>query len=574
MAVIKIKKPREPRSGGRSSSNTAAEDEPKLKKIRLSSRKEEGTKLKINLKKKLGTEEPLKKSGSVVKLKLGGAKKEKVHRAPRLRLKPIRIPGEGYDSEASDLEDDPLIESGVILRVLPDVQVDFIKNSIESGDYSGISIKWKGERHAILKLNNVSYGAILVDLPTIIEVNKSVDRKNLFKTFDVTQMLVCVKPISSEEELFTMEAPDTEDLISKHYKDYQDDINELKVKLFKASNNINLHSESEAKNMEQLALKKYHYKHGLTPPLYNVRNRRFRRTMNPDEFDYAEKIVDMLLKDDAEAEDVKFDLIAPVDAPEKSTITSKPSFDNSIITKTQPEVNVNSTISSTTNAEDDEDLDLDEAFLSDDEEVDTTTKPSDSSAGLFGDAEDGEDGDEVDQDNGEDEDDDDDDDDEEEEEEEEEGPGEQDGNVDEKRQHTELLQDELNELVTTLEHTKDKLQKATNPLLKSRFVESIKKLEKEVELKKKQLSQTEDNNSNDADDDTKGQPADVDDIEDEDEEDEDEDEDEEDEDEEEDEEEEAAANDDNNNEQIPENNEELDQNDLDMMMLFGAEGDE
>lgn len=51
----------------------------------------------------------------------------------------MRVPGEGYDSEASDIEDDPLIEEGVILRVLPDVQTEFVKNCIESGDFSGLS---------------------------------------------------------------------------------------------------------------------------------------------------------------------------------------------------------------------------------------------------------------------------------------------------------------------------------------------------------------------------------------------------------------------------------------------------
>lgn len=65
----------------------------------------------------------------------------------------------------------------MILRILPDIQLEFVKNSLESGDYSGISIKWKNERHAVVTINDVMYGAILVDLPTVIEVNKSVDRK-------------------------------------------------------------------------------------------------------------------------------------------------------------------------------------------------------------------------------------------------------------------------------------------------------------------------------------------------------------------------------------------------------------
>ena len=170
----------------------------------------------------------------------------------------------------------------------------------------------------------------------------------------------------------------------------------------------------------------------------------------------------------------------------------------------------------------------------------------------------------------------------------------------EDRQHVELLADELSELETTLTHTRNKLQKVTNPLLRSRFIDNIKKLEKEVELKRRQFKIREDqlNNVNPHDSNdlhkspsTKTSALDMDDEEEEEDDMEDEEE-EDDEDEEEEEEEEEERNieadeivpeqSNSNTEAISMTNtdgitnlqENLDQNDLDMMMLFGAEGDE
>lgn len=55
---------------------------------------------------------------------------------PKVRVKPTRIPGEGYDSEAPDVEDDPLIEQGILVRFLNDSNLDFVHNAVETGDLS------------------------------------------------------------------------------------------------------------------------------------------------------------------------------------------------------------------------------------------------------------------------------------------------------------------------------------------------------------------------------------------------------------------------------------------------------
>lgn len=218
---------------------------------------------------------------------------------------------------ASDIEDDPLIEEGIILRVLPDIQAEYVKSCIESGDYSKISIKWKGERHAIVRINGYQYGAILVNLPSIIEANKSVDRKNLLKAFDVSQMLLCVSLVNREEEVFTLKAPDTEDLILKHFEEYKKEILERRTKSLRGYNSGPL-TDAESKNIDQIVKKGYDYRHGITPPLYNVRNRRFRRKLTGNELEYVEKTVEMLLKQDADAEEFNYELVDDKQIMQKS----------------------------------------------------------------------------------------------------------------------------------------------------------------------------------------------------------------------------------------------------------------
>ncbi|AQZ16395.1 TAF7 (YMR227C) [Zygosaccharomyces parabailii] len=538
MPVIKIKKRDNPE-------NAVAHVKSKRMRAKTKVKEEggDGPKLKINLSKKSG---PSPDSNNDMKLKLSIRKSEepgKVTKAPRLRVKPIRVPGEGYDSEASDVEDDPLMEEGIVLRILPDVRAEFVKNSVESGDYSGISIKWKGQRHAIVNINNTSYGAVLVNLPTTIEVNKSVDRKNLLKTLDVCQMLLCIKVIENEEDVFKLIPPDSEDLVSKHYEEYLDEINDFKKKFFKGFNG-GPPTDAESKYIDEIILKPYDYRHGITPALYNVRNRRFRRRMGYREFDYVEQVVERLLKFDDQAEEVQYDLIDEDEAMRRSTSAAHLNNFNGIQNTEESSFNF-----ADMDEKDEDDLDLNAAFQSDQEDVKSSIPENREPPGLLEEA-----GDDVEQDNG---DEDEEDEEEEEEEEEEEAAGTEKQQVNEDRQHNELLKDELHELETTLTHTKTKLQKATNPLLKSRFIDSIVKLEKEVELKRKQLKLSDEILLQPGEDQPETQQRGQEDEEDDEEEDE--------EDEEEDEEEEARN---------KAGHDELDQNDLDMMMLFGAEGDE
>jgi len=78
-----------------------------------------------------------------------------------------------------------------------------------------------------------------VDLPCIIESHKTIDRKNIYKTADICQMMICTETEEPEEESKPAKKKDGVPKVDK----------------------------------------KYLYSHGITPPLKNVRKRRFRRTL-------------------------------------------------------------------------------------------------------------------------------------------------------------------------------------------------------------------------------------------------------------------------------------------------------
>jgi transcription initiation factor TFIID subunit 7 len=78
------------------------------------------------------------------------------------------------------------------------------------------------------------YAAKLVDLPTIVEASKTLDRKAVYKAGDICQMLLLGEQISNEETIFAHPTKPSD----------------------------------------------YVFPHGLTPPLRNVRKRRFRKRIS------------------------------------------------------------------------------------------------------------------------------------------------------------------------------------------------------------------------------------------------------------------------------------------------------
>ncbi|KAI5854041.1 TAFII55 protein conserved region-domain-containing protein [Tricharina praecox] len=175
-------------------------------------------------------------------------------------------PGNGYDSEASDREEDPAIEENFILRMQPGPDCDYLREVIERKELnvtSDVWMKFKEPRKAVVCVRGHLYAAALVDLPCVIEANKTLDKKNIFKVADICQMLLVTQRLTHEEEIWS-------------------------VKLN--------HGEQQ-------------YPHGLTPPMQYARKRRFRKRISNRTIEAVEAEVDRLLKDDEVAENSKFHLV-------------------------------------------------------------------------------------------------------------------------------------------------------------------------------------------------------------------------------------------------------------------------
>ncbi|KAL1767047.1 transcription initiation factor TFIID subunit 7-like [Sigmodon hispidus] len=147
--------------------------------------------------------------------------------------------------------------------------------------------------HAVVQVEDVSLSAKLVNLPCVIGSLKTIDRKTFYKTADISQMLVC----SADSGLHS---PPQEPV---------------------TSTDPTVTGSGEGKTEKNI----YNWKHGITPPLKNVRKKRFRKTTKKvpdvkqkDEFSFSEyadspaveKEVKRLLCSDAEAVSVRWEVIA------------------------------------------------------------------------------------------------------------------------------------------------------------------------------------------------------------------------------------------------------------------------
>lgn len=145
-------------------------------------------------------------------------------------------------------------------------------------------------RHGEVRFDDWLLHAKVVDLPTIVESLKTVDRKSVYKSADICQMMICkdeMDPASTEEE-------------------------------------------SPAKNKKKDPYKvdkKFLHPHGLTPPTKNVRKRRFRKTLKKKsvEAPEIEKEVKRLLRADNEAVSITWEIIDEAVKEEDASAKPEPS---------------------------------------------------------------------------------------------------------------------------------------------------------------------------------------------------------------------------------------------------------
>ncbi|KDR73499.1 hypothetical protein GALMADRAFT_251208 [Galerina marginata CBS 339.88] len=173
-----------------------------------------------------------------------------------------------YDRELDSDDDDLAFEEQFILRMPPGEDCDKLRKAISSREVGNdIWFKFKDSRRAIFHIGNNTYSAKLVDLPCVVESQKTLDGKQMFKVADICQMLVVDKKIPSEDQL-------------------------MKDKSF---------------NIDEFI-----WPHGLTPPLHHVRKRRFRKRVNRRTIESVEQEVERLLDEDTLASEVKYDVLENV----------------------------------------------------------------------------------------------------------------------------------------------------------------------------------------------------------------------------------------------------------------------
>lgn len=168
------------------------------------------------------------------------------------------------------------LESQFVLR-LPEHAAEEARKLVIAGtqnlkDKLSIDIRGDG-RHAVVRFDQEEFAAKLVDLPCIIESHKTFDKKTLWKTADISQMLVCTNdplPLKDEEE------------------------------------------KPQRRSMNEKVDKKFVWNHGITPPLKNVRKRRFRKSARKKyiEAPDIEEEVKRLLRMDSTAIKIRWEVLA------------------------------------------------------------------------------------------------------------------------------------------------------------------------------------------------------------------------------------------------------------------------
>uniref|UniRef100_F1L8V6 Transcription initiation factor TFIID subunit 7 n=1 Tax=Ascaris suum TaxID=6253 RepID=F1L8V6_ASCSU len=157
-------------------------------------------------------------------------------------------------------------ENHIILRFPEDI-ADEIRSMIDEADDTSLAISFNPDmRNANVRIRERVMTAKLYDLPTIVEVMKTTDRKNVYKVADVSQIMVCSSTADS----------------------------------------------SSSKRMPKTKSNKaYQWPNGLTPPMKNARKKRFRKAIKKKYVDVPEieRELKMLLRTDIAAESVRWEIV-------------------------------------------------------------------------------------------------------------------------------------------------------------------------------------------------------------------------------------------------------------------------
>jgi transcription initiation factor TFIID subunit 7 len=200
------------------------------------------------------------------------------------RILPKRTTQQKQPEVTDDIQD---WENHVIVRFPPEVapRVEKILEENAGTSTEQLAITFNPDmRHGTFKLGQKPLAFKVHDLPCIVEVQKTLDKKNLYKVADLSQMIVVSNQEKFDESAEKAE-PAEEAMFSKTKKE-----------------------------------KSFQWPHGLAPPLKNVRKRRFRKTKKKKYMDApeVEKELKRLLRSDLEAHSVRWEVVSLEDEKKKA----------------------------------------------------------------------------------------------------------------------------------------------------------------------------------------------------------------------------------------------------------------
>ncbi|KAG5634620.1 hypothetical protein H0H81_001368 [Sphagnurus paluster] len=344
--------------------------------------------------------------------------------APKLKLKlsdkaAAQAPGMSflgqYDRELDSDDDDLAFEEQFILRMPPGEDLERLKKMVTAREVGNdVWFKFKDSRRAIFHIGSSTYSAKLVDLPCIIESQKTLDNKQMFKVADICQMLTVEKKIENDEPFA---------------------------------------------NHKNFNIEEFIWPHGITPPLHQVRKRRFRKRVNRRTIESVEQEVERLLDEDALAAEVKYEILENVnpDLSDSEFIEREEPLDAptpAISDMGEPQTPGYDMGDDADEGEDEDggDADIDEELAA---ELDLALGDEDGDEG---------DGDDEDDDESDEEEEDDDDD-------------------DEEVQARKLINEEIRDLEAAVAKKDREIASSANPLIKKRFEDALKKLTADLEMK-------------------------------------------------------------------------------------------
>ncbi|KAF9069821.1 TAFII55 protein conserved region-domain-containing protein [Rhodocollybia butyracea] len=196
---------------------------------------------------------------------------------PKLKLKlseklAAQAPGMSflgqYDRELDSDDEDLAFEEQFILRVPAGEDCEKLRKAVASRQVPpDVWFKFKDSRRGVFTIGNNTYSSKLVDMPCIIESQKTVDNKQMFKVADICQMLVVEDRLENEDVVTRDKTFNIDDFI---------------------------------------------WPHGITPPLAHVRKRRFRKRINKRTIETVEQEVERLIEEDALATEIQYDVLENV----------------------------------------------------------------------------------------------------------------------------------------------------------------------------------------------------------------------------------------------------------------------